>query len=54
MALEQAERVRGIIARFGRHPHRNPVLGRPNTIAEEPYLAEGKFPHERALEDAET
>lgn len=27
----QADRVRGVIARFGRHPHRNAVLGRPST-----------------------
>jgi len=30
-----------IIERFGRFPHRNRVLGRPSTPAEERYLAEG-------------
>ena len=30
-----------IIERFGRFPHRNLVLGRPSTAAEERYLAEG-------------
>ena len=30
-----------VIERFGRFPHRNAVLGRPNTAAEDAYLAEG-------------
>jgi len=30
-----------IIERFGRFPHRNAVLGRTNTAAEEAYLATG-------------
>ena len=41
----QHERVLGIIASFGRHPHRNAVLGRPSTLAEEAYIAKGDFPH---------
>ena len=36
-----------VIAKFGRHPHRNAVLGRVSTLAEETYLAAGEFPHER-------
>ena len=32
-----------IIERFGRFPHRNPVLGRTSTAAELAYLAEGGF-----------
>jgi uncharacterized protein (DUF924 family) len=36
-----------VIAKFGRHPHRNAVLGRVSTPAEEAYLAAGEFPHER-------
>jgi|SRR5690348_7289735 uncharacterized protein (DUF924 family) len=40
-ALESAELHRSIIARFGRFPHRNRVLGRPNTPEEEAYLAQG-------------
>ena len=43
----QHARVREIIRAFGRHPHRNPILGRPSTRAEEAYLAEGDFPHVR-------
>jgi uncharacterized protein (DUF924 family) len=43
----QTERVRGNIARFGRHPHRNAVLGRPSTPDEEIYITTGDFPHLR-------
>lgn len=46
VGLAQAERVRNVIARFGRHPHRNAILGRPSSEAEEAYIAEGIFPHE--------
>lgn len=49
-AISQATRVRDIIARFGRHPHRNEILGRMTTVAEVPYLEEGNFPHERKVE----
>ena len=38
--VDYAARHRDAIARFGRFPHRNAVLGRPNTSAEEAYLAE--------------
>ena len=31
-----------ILERFGRFPHRNSILGRPNTAEEEEYLADGK------------
>lgn len=37
--------VRGIIERFGRHPHRNPVYGRVSTPDEADYIAAGDFPH---------
>lgn len=39
-ALEHAIQHRDIIARFGRFPHRNRVLGRPSTPAENDYLAD--------------
>ena len=42
---DQHARVRSVIARFGRHPHRNAILGRPSTLAEEAYIAIGDFPH---------
>jgi uncharacterized protein (DUF924 family) len=38
--IDYAARHRDVIARFGRFPHRNTVLGRTNTAAEEAYLAE--------------
>jgi uncharacterized protein (DUF924 family) len=41
----QHEKVKGIIARFGRHPHRNPIYGRVSSPDEEAYIAEGDFPH---------
>ena len=34
---------RDIIARFGRFPHRNAILGRPSSPAERAYLADGGF-----------
>lgn len=40
-SLESAELHRGIVARFGRFPHRNRVLGRANSAEEEAYLREG-------------
>lgn len=43
----QNARVTGIIERFGRHPHRNPILGRVSTPEEEAYIAAGDFPHVR-------
>lgn len=38
-ALDYAHRHRGVIARFGRFPHRNPILGRASTPEEMAYLA---------------
>jgi uncharacterized protein (DUF924 family) len=38
--LDYAHRHRGAIARFGRFPHRNPILGRANTPEEADYLAQ--------------
>lgn len=36
--LDYARRHRDIIARFGRFPHRNAILGRPSTTAEAEFL----------------
>ncbi|WP_170607589.1 DUF924 family protein [Ruegeria arenilitoris] len=47
----QNKTVRGVIERFGRHPHRNAVLGRTSTAAEEVYIAAGEFPHQRKASD---
>lgn len=38
--LDYARKHEAVIARFGRFPHRNAVLGRTNTPAEKAYLAE--------------
>ncbi|NNL74234.1 MAG: DUF924 family protein, partial [Silicimonas sp.] len=43
--MAQSNRVRGIIERFGRHPHRNPILGRISTPDEQAYIDTGDFPH---------
>lgn len=42
-SLSHAERHRDIIRRFGRFPHRNPVLGRSMTPVEQRYLDEGGY-----------
>lgn len=42
LGLHYALRYRDVIARFGRFPHRNTVLGRPSTPDEEKYLMEIK------------
>jgi uncharacterized protein (DUF924 family) len=41
--LSHAERHRDIIRRFGRFPHRNPILGRAMTRDEQRFLDEGGF-----------
>jgi uncharacterized protein (DUF924 family) len=45
--LEQNQIVREVIRSFGRHPHRNAILGRISTAAEQVYIDKGEFPHER-------
>lgn len=41
--LRYAVQHRDIIERFGRFPHRNPVLGRATTVEEQRFLDEGGF-----------
>jgi len=48
-SASQARGHRDVVARFGRQPHRNAVLGRASTPDELAYLADGKLVHERAL-----
>lgn len=48
--VKQARDVRKVIAAFGRHPHRNAVLDRISTAAEEAYIAKGEFPHLKAFQ----
>ena len=45
----QARGHRDIIARFGRHPHRNAILGRQSTPQEREYLASGQLVHTRSI-----
>jgi uncharacterized protein (DUF924 family) len=45
--LSQTRGHRDVIARFGRHPHRNAVLGRPSTPEEAAYIKAGEFVHNR-------
>ncbi|WP_323016524.1 DUF924 family protein [Castellaniella sp.] len=47
--VRQARDVRQVIAAFGRHPHRNAVLGRTSTPDEQAYITKGRFPHLRAF-----
>jgi uncharacterized protein (DUF924 family) len=42
-SLSRAEHHRGIIERFGRFPHRNPILGRAMTPEEQRFLEEGGY-----------
>ena len=46
---EQPVLHREVIAAFGRHPHRNQILGRESTREEIAYLARGTFPHRREI-----
>jgi uncharacterized protein (DUF924 family) len=41
--LAHAEHHRGIVRRFGRFPHRNPILGRVMTAEEQRFLDEGGY-----------
>ena len=46
-SASQARAHRDVIARFGRHPHRNMILGRSSTAAEVEYLATTQLVHTR-------
>src|SRR5262245_27744432 len=46
-SVSQARGHRDVIARFGRHPHRNAVLGRQSTPEELEYLASEQLVHTR-------
>ena len=54
MLAGQNDRVREILEAFGRHPHRNPILGRSSTAAEESYIKAGEFPHLPATQQSAT
>ena len=46
-SLSQARANRDLIARFGRYPHRNDILGRASTPEEADYVKTGNFVHLR-------
>jgi uncharacterized protein (DUF924 family) len=48
-SASQARGHRAVVARFGRQPHRNEVLGRTSTPEELAYLASGDLVHLRAV-----
>jgi uncharacterized protein (DUF924 family) len=48
-SASQARAHREVIARFGRQPHRNAVLGRRSTREELDYLATGQLVHARSM-----
>jgi uncharacterized protein (DUF924 family) len=48
-SVSQARGHRDVIARFGRHPHRNEALGRESTPEEREYIAKGEFVHTRSI-----
>ena len=48
-SASQARGHRDVIARFGRHPHRNALLGRRSTAQELEYVARGQFVHTRSV-----
>jgi uncharacterized protein (DUF924 family) len=45
--LSQARGHRDVIARFGRFPHRNALLGRESTPEELAYLEKGDYVYNR-------
>jgi uncharacterized protein (DUF924 family) len=48
-SAQQPVEHRKVIAAFGRHPHRNRILGRESTPEELGYLERGIFPHQRDI-----
>ncbi len=46
-SANQARGHRDVVARFGRHPHRNAILGRASTPEELAHLATGQLVHTR-------
>jgi uncharacterized protein (DUF924 family) len=48
-SASQARGHRDVVARFGRQPHRNAVLGRTSTEVELAYLASGELVHRRCF-----
>jgi uncharacterized protein (DUF924 family) len=49
-SASQSRGHRDVVARFGRQPHRNAVLGRTSTAEELAYLAAGELVHRRSFQ----
>lgn len=49
MGIAQPKLHHDVTARFGRHPHRNAVLGRVSTPEEALYVQAGVFPHQTRI-----
>jgi uncharacterized protein (DUF924 family) len=49
-SASQARGHRDVVARFGRQPHRNALLGRESTPEERAYLAAGQLVHQRSFD----
>lgn len=49
IGIEQPKKHRAVIAQFGRHSHRNGILGRKSTLEEQEYIDKGVFPHESEI-----
>lgn len=50
-AAQRPKITKWVAEQFGRHPHRNEVLGRISTLKEQEYLAKGCLPHENMVAD---
>ena len=48
---QQPRKHRAVIAQFGRHSHRNAILGRESSPEELAYIEKGEFPHETDLRE---
>jgi uncharacterized protein (DUF924 family) len=53
-SASQARGHRDVVARFGRQPHRNRLLGRRSTPEELAYIERGEFVHRRPLPEPDT
>ncbi len=51
IGVQQPMKHRAVIAMFGRHSHRNEILGRQSTPEELEYIAKGNFPHNTEISE---
>jgi hypothetical protein len=50
-ASQRPKLTKWVAEQFGRHPHRNEVLGRISTLKEQAYLAKECLPHQNMVAD---